>query len=113
MAYLGQLCPKQPNKLNNNYRYYGNGYEEPVVQTQYIEENTKTYHKVNDCYILQLFNQITLRNNLIGTVRTKRCLTYITILLMAISNDVQLNPGPPNNNGSTNYGCGTCNQSVT
>ena len=40
---------------------------------------------------------------------------YITILLMALSNDVQVNPGPgpTNNTGSTNYGCGTCNQPVT
>ena len=40
----------QPNKLNINYRYYGNGYVR-----QCIEVNTKTYHKVNDYHILQLF----------------------------------------------------------
>ena len=111
-AYLGQLCPKQHSKLNN-YRYYGNGYADPVLQTQYIEVNTKTYHTVNDFQIIKLFNQMTRRNHFIeSTVRTKGCLTYITILLMAISNDVQLNPGPTNND-STIYGCGTCNQPVT
>ena len=72
-AYLCQLYPKQPNKFNNNHRFYAydNGYvyEVPVCQTQYIEVNTKSYHKVNDCTILQ----ITRRNHLIGrgTVRTK------------------------------------------
>ena len=56
---------------------------------------------------------MTRRNHLIESiVRTKGCLTYITILLMAISNDVQLNPGPTNCD-STIYGCGTCNQPVT
>ena len=44
-AYLGQLCPKQHNKLNNNYRYNDNGYADPVLQTQYIEVNT-TYSKL-------------------------------------------------------------------
>ena len=112
-AYLGQLCPKQPTKLNNKYRYYGNGYADPVLQTQYIEVNTKTYHTVNYFQIIQVFNQMTRRNHLIeSTVRTKGCLTYINILLMAISNDVQLNPGPTNND-STIYGCGTCTQPVT
>ena len=108
-----------PN-INNNYRYYGNGYADPVLQTQYIDVNTKTYHTVNDFQIIQLFIQMTRRNHLIEStvsVRTKGCFTYIsfiTILLMAISNDVQLNPGPgPTNNDSTIYGCGTCTQPVT
>ena len=83
-AYLGQLCPIQPNKLNNNYRYCGNGYADPVFQTQYIEVITKTYHTVNAFQIIQCFNQMTRRNHLIeSTVRTKGRLTYITILRIA------------------------------
>jgi hypothetical protein len=42
----------------------------------------------------------------------KTFLVYITLLLLANSNDVQLNPGPPLND-STVYPCGTCDQPVT
>jgi len=45
--------------------------------------------------------------------RSNLLLLYIVTLLMAISHDIELNPGPVNHNNSTIYPCGTCNQPVT
>lgn len=52
---------------------------------------------------------------IIKPTRQRVTLTYIILLVLANSNDVQLNPGPTpdHTNNSTVYSCGTCDKPVT
>lgn len=61
-------------------------------------------NKIGNFRVLDLFKKITNKNNFLDIrTNTKGLLKNVILLLFAISNDVELNPGPTNQ--STIYPC--------
>ena len=63
-----------------------------------------------------LYSTVLRKNSLFEHgFQPRSCLAYLTVILLAVSNDIETNPGPSADlpDQSTIYPCGTCDQPVT